>query len=120
MTQQQSEKRKKKAENEPLVISRTDDGFRVYSPAEPSKSYVVSGSPEAPSCTCPDFQYHQGDLQWRCKHILAAVNQLYKLHAQPDVRRPHGVDERSEVQKEGRELKQEEVPTMTNSVPDAD
>ena len=120
MTQQQSEKRKKKAENEPLVISRTDDGFRVYSPAEPSKSYVVSGSPEAPSCTCPDFQYHQGDLQWRCKHILAAVNQLYKLHAQLDVRRPHGVDERSEVQKEGRELKQEEVPTMTNSVPDAD
>ena len=31
MTQQQYENRKERAESEPLVIARTDEGFRVYS-----------------------------------------------------------------------------------------
>src|SRR3990172_396266 len=73
MTQAELEKRQTRAQNETLVISRTDDGFRVYDPAEPSKSYIVSGSPEHPSCTCPDFQYHDGQGDWRCKHILAVL-----------------------------------------------
>src|SRR5437667_2488466 len=58
MTQQQYENRKERAENEPLVIARTDEGFRVYSPTNRIRSYIVSGSVQAPSCTCPDFQYH--------------------------------------------------------------
>ena len=79
MTQEQYEKRKERTETPALVISRTEEGFRVYSPAEPGKSYVVSGSPQAASCTCPDFQYHEGDPQWRCKHILAILSRLPKL-----------------------------------------
>src|SRR5207244_4481843 len=69
MTQQQFENRKERAENEPLVIARTDEGFRVYSPSNRTRSYIVSGSVQAPSCTCPNFQYHDGDASWRCKHI---------------------------------------------------
>ena len=41
---------------ERLVIVRTDDGFRVYSPANPARSYTVSGGLEHPTCTCPEFQ----------------------------------------------------------------
>lgn len=78
MTQQQFENRKERAENETLVISQSEEGFRVYSPAYPTKSYIVSGSPEAPACSCPDFEYHQGDPDWRCKHILAVLEHVHK------------------------------------------
>jgi SWIM zinc finger len=78
MTQQQFEKRKERAENEVFVISQTEEGYRVYSPAYPTKSYIVSGSPEVPACTCPDFESHQNDPQWRCKHILAVLDNLHK------------------------------------------
>ncbi|HET8548425.1 MAG TPA: SWIM zinc finger family protein [Bryobacteraceae bacterium] len=63
-----------RAAGERLVVSRTDEGFRVYSASEPSRSYIVSGSPEQPSCTCPDFQHHNQDPDWRCKHILAVLD----------------------------------------------
>ena len=49
MTQQQYENRKERAENEPLVIARTDEGFRVYSPSNRIRSYIASGSVQVPS-----------------------------------------------------------------------
>lgn len=82
MTNQEFEKGKEKTEKETLIISRVEEGLKVYAAAAPKNSYIVSGSPEAPSCTCPDFAYHAGDPQWRCRHILAALSQLYKLHAE--------------------------------------
>jgi hypothetical protein len=75
------EKRSERSEIEPLVFSRTAEGIKVYSARDPKKSYLVSGSPEAPRCTCPDFQSHGSDPQWRCKHILLASSQLYKWWA---------------------------------------
>jgi hypothetical protein len=54
------------ANGEPMVISRVDDGFRVYSVANPGKSYLVSGTAEAPVCTCPEFQ--NGALGVQCRH----------------------------------------------------
>ena len=71
MNQQQFPERNTRAQSEPLVISRTDDGFRVYNPADPTKSCTAGGSPDQPTCTCPDFQHHEGDPNWRYKHILA-------------------------------------------------
>jgi hypothetical protein len=60
---------------ERLIISLNEEGnFRVYSPAYPSKSYTVSGTPEGPQCTCPDFQDHKDDPEWKCKHMLAVLN----------------------------------------------
>lgn len=77
----------------PFVISRTDEGFRVYSPLQPAQSYTVSGNSEAPLCTCVDFQNHVGDLRWRCAHIEAVLRQLKKHPepAQPPDQGSHGV-----------------------------
>jgi hypothetical protein len=61
---------------ETWVISRTEEGFRVYNPADPSKSYVVGGGPDEPTFTCPEFQHQEGDLRARCKHIQALLAQL--------------------------------------------
>jgi hypothetical protein len=56
---------------DPLVISRIEEGFRVYSPADPTKTYIVGGGPDDSTCTCPDFA-----PRWRCKHIQAVLDQL--------------------------------------------
>lgn len=71
MTPQELGKRAERAATEPLVISKIEEGFRVYSPTGNAKQYVVSGTAEAPTCTCPDFELHRSDPEWRCKHILA-------------------------------------------------
>jgi hypothetical protein len=39
---------------------------------------MVSGNPDSPACNCPDFENHIGDPEWRCKHILAVLNQREK------------------------------------------
>src|SRR5437016_8994207 len=68
-----------RAENERLIISLNDEGnFRVYSPAYPTRSYTVSGTPEGPKCTCPDFEDHKNDPEWKCQHMLAVLNLLNK------------------------------------------
>lgn len=78
MNDMELDKRKARAANETLVIAPTEGGFRVYNPANITHIYMVSGIPEAPKCNCPDFQTHELDADWRCKHILAVMNQLEK------------------------------------------
>jgi hypothetical protein len=64
---------------ERLIISLNDEGnFKVYSPAYPTKSYTVIGTPEGPKCTCPDFEGHKNDPEWKCQHMLAVLNLLNK------------------------------------------
>jgi len=111
MTQQQYENRKESAENEPLVIDRTDEGFRVYSPSNRIRSYIVSGSVQTPSCTCPDFQYHDGDASWRCKHILGVLAQYdgqFPKDAYED-------EERRAIQDEGRPQEKAEQPSTNGT-----
>jgi SWIM zinc finger len=120
MTQQQYEKRKERAQTEPLVISRTEEGFRVYSPAEPTKSYIVAGSKEAPTCTCPDFQYHEGDPQWQCKHILAVLHQLSKPNPQngPDgyeATEREAIQDQAQLTKERKEKASAEPPSSNGT-----
>src|SRR5438552_4076033 len=91
MTTQEFEQRKKRTESEPLVISRTEEGYRVYAPSNPTISYTVSGSQEIPTCTCPDYQYHEGDPKWRCKHILVVLDRLAKHNSQNQNANPHEV-----------------------------
>jgi hypothetical protein len=83
MTTDQFEKRKERLERETFIISKTEGGFRVYSPAHPGMSYQVSGTSEALACTCPDFEYHKSDPGWRCKHILAVKTQWEKANGTP-------------------------------------
>ena len=69
MTSEELEKRRQRAETEPLVIARTDAGFRVHSPTRGGTPYVVAGPSGAPTCTCPDFTYHADDPTWRCDDL---------------------------------------------------
>src|SRR5437867_7495692 len=108
---QQFPKRNDDAAGETLVISRTDDGFRVYSPAVPTKSYQVGGSPQVPTCTCDDFQCHEGGGNWHCKHILAVLEQFNGAGQQPD---PYEAQERLAIQEEGRQQPQNEAPAPAN------
>ena len=89
---QQMDRTNGKAES--LVISRTEDGFRVYAPADPAKSYIVGGGPDEPTCTCPDFEYYQGRPGVYCKHIQAVLAQT---SAPTD---SYDVEERRAIQEE--------------------
>ena len=73
MTQAQYESRKERAENGALIASQTEEGYRVYSIANPAQIYLVRPVGEAWTCTCPDFETHKADTTWRCKHILAVA-----------------------------------------------
>ena len=74
MTHEQREKREERATQETFVIRKTEEGYRVYSPATPTTNYLVSVDEDAPTCTCPDFDHHRSDPDWQCKHILAVWN----------------------------------------------
>src|SRR5262249_38060368 len=92
------EARTARAIAEALVLSRTEEGFRVYAPADPSESYLVTGSPEHPACTRAEYQSHEGNPFWKCRHITAVLNQI-------DVRAGHPPDhyemeERRAIQEE--------------------
>lgn len=118
MTQQQLEKRKDRAENEVFVLSQTEDGYRVYNPAFPSKSYIVSGSPESPACTCPDFESHQNDPQWRCKHILAVLDHVHKSGSCAPHAATAADEERTAIQEEANsQSKPAPHPTVGNGAP---
>jgi hypothetical protein len=79
MTQELVNGRKDRTENERLIISLNDEGnFRVYSPAYPTRSYTVIGTTNGPKCTCPDFEGHKNDPEWKCQHMLAVLNLLNK------------------------------------------
>lgn len=82
----------------PLVMVRTEDGFRVYSPANPGQSYTVSGSPENPTCSCPEFQHGRKDE--RCVHISAVLNSFPVPQERDEDR--YAAEERRAIQGEGR------------------
>lgn len=78
------ERRPARAQTETFVIARTAEGYRVCSPMNPALQYVVSGIPDAPHCTCAEFQNNEGDPEWLCKHILAVLEQGPAGAASPD------------------------------------
>jgi hypothetical protein len=71
MTTAQIESRQERAHKGVLIASRVEGGFRVYSTDNPSQQYSVAWDGERLTCTCPDFEFHQADPGWRCKHIMA-------------------------------------------------
>src|SRR2546428_13342615 len=67
MSPQQRDTRRKRVETETFVIARTEQGYRVHSPKYPSFIYRVTGIPDSPECSCPDYEYHDKDPDWRGK-----------------------------------------------------
>ena len=60
---------------ETFVIAKLGDGYRVYSPEQPQRISLVSGSPENPSCTCLAFRGRGDEADARCEHIEAVFGQ---------------------------------------------
>jgi len=83
----------------PLVMVRTEDGFRVYSPANPGLSYMVSGGLANPTCSCPEFQ--NGKAGEYCPHIAAVLNSFGSRNDAGEEDR-YAVEERLAIQSEGR------------------
>lgn len=102
MKQTELARRQERAASETLVIQRVEEGFRVYAADEPKNRYIVSGSPQAPQCTCPDFQYHRSDPDWQCKHILAVLNEFSEIEVVAQSTDPDEAEERRAIQEEGR------------------
>lgn len=71
MHAQELKRRQARAKHEPWIIAETENGHRIHSPTSGGRPYLVTGIPDAPQCTCLDYQSHAEDSMWRCKHILA-------------------------------------------------
>ena len=65
MDDSELEQRKARAANETLVIAPTEGGFRVYSPANITHIFMVSGIPDLPQCNCGEFEAKKSDPEWR-------------------------------------------------------
>jgi hypothetical protein len=100
MTVTELARREARADRDVFVIARNGDGCLVYSPANPKQRYRVSEDEDGVHCTCPDFQAHQNDPGWRCKHILAALRQA---DGNGHARDPYEAEERRAIQEESRE-----------------
>ncbi len=83
----------------PLVMVRTADGFRVYSPANPSVSYMVSGGLANPTCSCLESQH--GQTGEYCPHIAAVLNSFGSQNGVGEEDR-YATEERLAIQNEGR------------------
>lgn len=114
MTQQELEKRIEKLKADPLVVVPRNGDLRVYSPSDPTNSYVVRGTSGAYQCNCPDFQYHQFDPGWRCKHILAAMEAIERGQAPSGQTRSVEEEERLAIQEEGGRRESPKVETHLN------
>lgn len=82
-------------QHETFVIARTEDGFRVYNPEDPARSYIVGGGPDQPTCTCPEFHPGGNGPNGHCRHILAVLQQVGTDREDPD-----GAAERQAIQME--------------------
>ena len=78
MQPQELERRQERAERETWLIAETENGYRIHSPTSGGRPYPVTGISDALRCTCPDFEHHEDDPEWRCKHVLA-VSARYGL-----------------------------------------
>src|SRR5690349_8122616 len=78
----------------PLVIVKVENGFKVYSPADPRNSYLVSGTSEDPSCTCAEF--HLNPVT--CQHIEAVRTSFGSNSAGEEDR--YATEERLAIQNE--------------------
>ena len=67
--------RKEKAERiaETMTIYKCDEGYKVPSERDSSEFYVITKPNGRIRCNCSDFQRHQSEQGFRCKHIQAAV-----------------------------------------------
>jgi len=62
--------RQKRAQALIPTVRKVDGGYRVASSSSPTE-YLVTKPNGRILCTCPDFQHHDDEPDFHCKHILA-------------------------------------------------
>jgi hypothetical protein len=112
MTREQLDKRQERAARETFVIKKTDEGYRVYAPGDPARNYLVAGSVDQPTCTCPDFEHHSQDPDWRCKHILAILNRANGNGREAQQHDPVEHEERLAIREEARRTANNSGPSQ--------
>jgi hypothetical protein len=60
----------------PYVVIPHAQGYTVYAADAPNDAHQVTGNPDNPSCTCPDFRTHPAHLRYRCPHIYAVFRDV--------------------------------------------
>lgn len=94
MAQQATQHGSARSQEDPFIITRAQDGFRIYSPFEPGISHLVTGVPGEPRCTCPEFLVNEAASQEPCPHIEAVWARFGNV--QPaEAEDPSGADGRS-------------------------
>ncbi len=115
MRPEERQTRETRATDEVFVIARSPDGFRVHAPQNGRTVYVVGPDLNSPTCTCPDFQYHQADPDWRCKHILAVEHRFAPPAPPENLPAVSDTDEeRSAIQEEGKPTRRVRNPRTSN------
>lgn len=75
---------------EPLVISRHEDGYRVFRSSNPQEIFFVSGGLAAPTCTCG-----ASGRNGHCEHVLAVLGRIGR-----NAQDPGGTEEHRAIQEE--------------------
>jgi hypothetical protein len=71
MSEQREQHGNGKAQDNFMIVSRTEDGYRAYSASQPNRQYLVSGSLDDPACTCDAFAEDR-----TCEHVRAVLQQF--------------------------------------------
>src|SRR5882762_6137823 len=66
-------KRSQPTETDLTTVTKTDDGYRVRFPFDPSTSYLVSINRGRLECSCSNFQSKRADPTYSCRHIAAVI-----------------------------------------------
>jgi hypothetical protein len=94
-----------------MVVSRTDDGYRVYAAWQPERQYFVSGNLNNPACTCDAFA-EDAPNGGTCEHYRAVCEQ----YGEDD---PVAREERLAIQSEGQPTPKKKRKATNSNHPSA-
>ena len=75
MTATMPDLRQKRAQALIPTVRKVEGGYRVASSRSPTE-YLVTKPNGRILCTCPDFQHHDDEPNFQCKHVMAVITAL--------------------------------------------
>jgi hypothetical protein len=94
-----------KAPDDFMIVSRTEDGYRVYSAMHPQNRHLVSGNINDPACTCDAFAEDTS-----CEHVRAVLERF-------GIAQQVEQEERLAIQAEGQPNPKRKRRAATNGAP---
>ena len=75
MTATMPDLRQKRAQALIPTVRKVEGGYRVAS-SRSTTEYLVTKPNGRILCTCPDFQHHEDEPDFQCKHVMAVITAL--------------------------------------------